>query len=163
MAKKKKLEENATTTQGYPSFGGVSGDDDGPPGSTHMGHKYNRKMVYNRLTGAYPNFFVDGEKAWKWDVFTNAKGMEDSDNYHSTIDSFNKQNSPIKRKDFDIWTHIKYGKDVDDKWPEWKEKLRTPEQDSQISDNNPDLIENPETGKDDEIINKINKHLKKEK
>lgn len=163
MTKKKstKLNEEPTTTLGYPSFGGVVGDDDHPPGNIVFGHKYNRAMVPNRLTGAFPNFFVDGEDDWKWDVFTGVKGMQDKENYSDTLDSFDKDNSPIKRDDFNIWKHVK-SKEKDHSWADDKEKLREPEQQHQIGDDEPDVPDNPKTGEDeDNAIKLANKHLKK--
>lgn len=162
---KKKLDE-ATTTQGYPTQGGIVGDDDHPPGNIVFGERYKRGMVKNRLTGAYPNFYVD-ETDWKWDVFVGNKGMESKENYSDTLDSFTKKNSPISRDDFNIWRHVKT-RSKDTKWTPEKERLREPEQkgnplkkDKSSNTKDPD---NPATGEDDDkAIKKMNKHLKKEK
>ena len=166
MAKKKKLDET-TVTQGYPSFGGIVGDDDHPPGNIVFGHRYNRGMVQNRLTGAYPNFFVDDTDKWKWDIFTGLKSMQDKENYSDTLDSFNKKNSPISRADFNIWRHVK-SRTKDHKWAPDKERLREPEQtDNELrkdKSSNMKDPDNPATGEnDDKVIKKMNKHLQKEK
>ena len=163
---KKKLDET-TYTHSYTNDGfGVVGDDDFPPGNIVFGDKYNRKMVTNRLTGAYPNFYVDASD-WKWDVFSGSKGMESKENYSDTLDKFAKKNSPIKRDDFDIWKHVKT-RSKDSKWAPEKEKLREPEQKGnplkKDASSNMDDPKNPATGEDDDkVIKKVNKHLQKEK
>jgi hypothetical protein len=160
MTKKKKLEE-ATVTGGYDAFGnGIVGDDDFPSGNIIFGHKYNKESVPNRLTGAYPNLFVD-ETDWKWDIFIGTKGMQDKANYSNTLDSFNKPNSPIKD---DIWKRVKLT-NRDHKWVPEKEALREPEQKgNELRKDNENVPKNPATGEDDDkIIKKMNKHLQQEK
>ena len=160
----------ATVTGGnyvtaYPDYGGLSGDDDLAPGGSILGMKFDREMVKNRLTGAYPNHFVDNTDNWNWDIFPYLKGQEQKSAYDPSIALFNKKNSPIKRPDFDIWRGMNVHKKRNVELNPEKSILQTPEQDRSKYLTKTKTADNPEIGQDDgdKVQKTVNKHIKSDK
>ena len=93
----------ATITHGYPDTGGIAGDDDAPTGNILMGRKY-KKVTVKTPGGSYQMSVPDDK--WTWDEFENAKGMDDKDNYSSTLDD-----DPYLSQYFGgrVWAHTKTG------------------------------------------------------
>lgn len=76
------LNEAGMITYGWPDTGGLAGDDDAPTGNILMGEKY-RKVKVTTPGGSYTVSVPETD--WHWGEFEHAKGMEDRDNYHSSL------------------------------------------------------------------------------
>lgn len=72
----------AIVTHGWPDTGGIAGDDDAPTGNILMGVKY-KKVKVTTPGGSYTVAVPEDE--WHWGEFEHSKGMEDRDNYHSSL------------------------------------------------------------------------------
>lgn len=77
--------EEAVVVGNYPDTGGITTDDDMPPGNINFGLKYKKTPYSNRLTTFKSSWTVDDDPNWKWDEFENCVGMEDRDNYSDTL------------------------------------------------------------------------------
>lgn len=83
--------DEAIYSGGYPDngIGGISTDDDYPPGNIVYGDKYKKIPYFNKLTDFEEIWDVDSDD-WKWDEFEKSTGMEDFNNYSNTLNGMEK-------------------------------------------------------------------------
>lgn len=94
MSLKDKLLNEGTITGGYPNngIGGISSDDDLPPGTTVFGDKMVPVEVPNRLTGKTIKYVpaADVDQEWNYDEFDNSKSMGSHKSYSNTLKGLNR-------------------------------------------------------------------------
>lgn len=79
----KKLLDEATTTGGYPDFGGIVGDDDAPPGNILIGPKYRKSR--KKQIGGVETVHYEPYDDFQWDEFDKAVGQHRMTNYDKTL------------------------------------------------------------------------------
>lgn len=152
---------NETTIAGqFTDTGGICGDDDYPPGNINFGEKMVPELIPS-INGLIKRFISDPN--FTWEEFDNCIGMEDIDNYHSSLQKL-KEVLP----DFDIEKHLKKKIKKSNKIPSKEDPaiVKMQYKDAKHSDDYPERVQLGDPDSDDDnslkesgVIKTVNKYL----